>query len=139
MANCTKPWGVLKLEKKFLILSNQYWLWSWYYNWGDLLTWRLKLRHSVELYSLMRLGETSWWISSLTLTRWVSSRGWVSSACVLHQIQLYKCSYFIQILFKGIQSFFWSIFSNILTEYRNLLCNLHIQSEYRKIWTKKST
>ena len=38
-----------------------------------------------------------------------------------------------------IHNFFWSIFSSIPTEFRDLQRNLHIQSEYRKILTRKNS
>ena len=36
------------------------------------------------------------------------------------------------------RSFFWSVFSRIRPEYRDLLVNLCIQSEYGKIRTRKT-
>ena len=38
-----------------------------------------------------------------------------------------------------IRSFFWSVFSCIWTEYGDLLINLRIQSEYRKIRTRNNS
>ena len=35
--------------------------------------------------------------------------------------------------------FFWSVFFCIRTEYGDFSVNLHIQSEYRKIWTRKNS
>ena len=38
-----------------------------------------------------------------------------------------------------IRSYFWSVFSCIRTEYGDLLVNLHIESEYRKIRTRNNS
>ena len=38
-----------------------------------------------------------------------------------------------------IRSYFWSVYSCVRTEYRNLLINLHIQSEYRKTRTRNDS
>ena len=40
-----------------------------------------------------------------------------------------KCSY---------SEFFWSVFSRIWTEHGEMLLTLCIQSEYKKIWTRKT-
>ena len=38
-----------------------------------------------------------------------------------------------------IRSFFWSVLSCVYTEYGDLLVNLRIQSEYKKIQTRKNS
>ena len=100
-------------------------------------TWRNK-------FTVMRVDWLSTWPTKPYLTIWLSDP--ISERLIFtigHPLML-PC-YHIQHCVKIVQlrSYFWSVFSCILTECGDLLCkspvNIHIQSKYRKIGTRNNS